>query len=42
MAEKKKLSEKDKAHMLFKRLKAKMKLSGDELNLVKKYYPFLR
>lgn len=42
MAEKKKMSEKDEARMYFKRMKAGMMISMEELNLVKKYYPILR
>lgn len=42
MTEKKKMSEKDRAHMYFKRMKAGMDLTRYEFDLVKKYYPFMR
>lgn len=41
MAEKKQ-SEKERARMYFKRLKAGMGISHDELLLVKRYYPHMR
>jgi transposase-like protein len=37
---KKKQTDKQKAHMFFKRLKAGMKVADDEFELVKRYYPY--
>lgn len=39
---KKKQTDKQKAHMFFKRLKAGMKVTDDEFELVKRYYPSMR
>jgi hypothetical protein len=36
------MSDKRKAHMLFKRFKAGMSITDDEMILVKQYYPFVR